>query len=360
MMKKIGKMKMILAVLASACVLAVCPAEDVQAAEGGYTYTVNIYAGNRGTFTDAVEVTVDHTKSGSTVESQVKVTKGMIAVSGLVSKDRVILELRKNAVKLKEEGRYYVKGIRQSGRDNNTVTTSIFEVDRDTDYVAAYGVKGDMVAYTVNYQDADGNELLPSDTYYGSVGDKPVVAYRYVEGYEPEVAALTRTLTDNEARNVFTFIYSPVDREVVTRQVGTAGTVTTTVTELVPGAPAAPTVIRTPAATTAPAAATEAPAAQEEAPGEEAAPGEATAPEEETGDQTPLQEIGDEEVPLAGQDLKDLDEEEVPASEVQLDKMVKKGLPLAASVGIAVAAAAGLAILFIMLRKRKREKGAVK
>jgi hypothetical protein len=30
---------------------------------------------------------------------------------------------------------------------------------------------------------------------------------------------------------------------------------------------------------------------------------------------------------LANRDLKDLDEEEVPASDIQLDKVVKKGFP---------------------------------
>lgn len=350
--KQIGKK--LLAVLASACMLACFPAGDVQAAaENGYTYTVNIFAGDQGTFTDDVELTVDHTKSGSSIESQVSVAKGMITVSGLVREDRIILDLRTDQVELKKEGRYYVKGIRQSGRDNNTVTTSIFEVDRDTDYVVAYGVQGDMVAYTVNYQDAAGNEVLPSDTYYGSVGDKPVVAYRYKEGYAPEVAALTKTLSANEAENVFTFIYTPVDREVITRQVGTPGTTTTTVTELVPGA-------QTPV--TAPAAAGEtgggaAPADEETAADEEAGT-EDTGTEE--NDQPAVQQIGDEQVPLADQDLKDLDEEETPASDIQLDKVVKKGLPLAASIGIAVAAAAGLVTLAVVLKKRKSKKGAVR
>lgn len=352
--KQIGKK--LPAVLALACMLTCLPAGDIQAAAGnGYTYTVNIFAGNQGTFTDKVGLTVDHTKSRSSIESQVKVAKGMITVSGLVREDRIILDLQADSVKLKEEGRYYVKGIRQSGRDNSTVTTSIFEVDRDTDYVAAYGVRGDMVAYRVNYQDAAGNELLPSDTYYGSVGDKPVVAYRYKEGYAPEVAALSKTLAANEAKNVFTFIYMPVDREVITRQAGTPGTVTTTVTELVPGAPA-------PGAVPAGAGGT----GEGAAPGEEdaAAAEEEDASNEEAGEenpeQPPVQRIGDEEVPLADQDLKDLDEEEIPASDIKLDKVVKKGLPLAVSIGIAAAAAAGLVVLAVMLRKRKNKKGAVK
>lgn len=344
----------LLTILASACLLACFAPESVQAAEKGYTYTVNIYAGDQGTFTDAVKLSVDHRKSGNTDESQVKIAKGMITVSGLVEKDRISIDLGTDSLKL-DEGRYYVKGVRQSGWDNK-MATKIFDVERDEDYVVAYGVRGNMVAYTVSYQDAAGNELSPSETYYGSVGDKPVVAYRYVEGYEPEVAALTKTLKANEAENVFTFVYAPVSTEVVTRQVGTPGTVTSTITELVPGAP-------TTVQTTAPAGTTETTetagtADEETAPEEEeAAPEEAAADEEAAA---PLEEIGDQDVPLASQDLKDLDEEEVPASDIQLDKVVKKGLPLAASIGIAAAAAAGLVTAVVVLKKRKSKKGVLK
>ena len=62
-----------------------------------------------------------------------------------------------------------------------------------------------MVAYTVNYQDASGKSLAESQTFYGNIGDKPVVAYRYIENYIPDALALTKTLSDNEVENVFTF-----------------------------------------------------------------------------------------------------------------------------------------------------------
>ena len=58
-------------------------------------------------------------------------------------------------------------------------------------------------------------------------------------------------------------------------------------------------------------------------------------------------------MPLANTDLKDLDEEEVPASNIQLDKVVKKGLPLAACVGIALAASVGLGVLGVVVKRRK-------
>ncbi len=127
--------------------------------------------------------------------------------------------------------------------------------------------------------------------------------------------------------------------------------------------PGAPTAVQTaaPAATTE---TTETTGTEDEeaAPeDEEAAPEEAAADEEAA---EPLEEIGDQEVPLANQDLKDLDEEEVPASDIQLDKVVKKGLPLAASIGIAASAAACLpltlppCIWLSHLHSAQREHGA--
>ena len=95
--------------------------------------------------------------------------------------------------------------------------------------MVAYGIRGDMVAYTVNYQDADGNELAPSQQFYGNVGDKPVVAYRYIDGYVPQAAALTKTLSSNEAENVFTFVYEEGESGTVVQTPGTAGGVTTVV-----------------------------------------------------------------------------------------------------------------------------------
>lgn len=324
---------------------------DAQTA--GYTYTVTIYAGNQGTFTDQVNLQVDHSKSGNTQKSQVEVGKGCITVSGLKKDDIIALELQKDSLQLKEENRYYVKGIRQSGRDNSMAATSVFRVDRDADYVTAYGVKGDMAAYTVNYQDASGNELLPSDKYYGNIGDKPVVAYKYVEGYEPEVTALTRTLTANEAENVFTFIYRQADRGVTIRETGTPGTTTNTITEILPGT--AP-VVQPPQA--------DLETGDNEAGGETPETGDTAQQEPGEGtenggeEQQPLQQIGDGEVPLADQDLKDLDEEEVPTANIQVDKVFKKGLPLAACIAIATAAAAALAVLFIVVKKHRNRKGA--
>ena len=150
-----------------------------------YTYKVTLSAGNKGTINGQNKIEQADIASGSTVTFNL------------------------NDIQVTDD-KYYVKGIRLSGRDNDeTLAAPSFTVDKDADYVVAYGIKGNMVAYTVNYQDASGNALAESQTFYGNVGDKPVVAYRYVENYIPDALALTKTLSDNESENVFTFTYTP-------------------------------------------------------------------------------------------------------------------------------------------------------
>ena len=178
-------------------------AMSVMAAEP-YTYKITLSAGNKGTIGGQSKIEQADLAAGSTVTFNL------------------------NDIQVTDD-KYYVKGIRLSGRDNDeALAAPAFTIDGDADYVVAYGIKGNMVAYTVNYQDASGNALAESQTFYGNIGDKPVVAYRYIENYIPDALALTKTLSDNESENVFTFTYTPgaTDRIVET---------TTTVTTTVPG-----------------------------------------------------------------------------------------------------------------------------
>ena len=170
-----------------------------------YTYTVTFYPGNHGTFAGTGGVSIG---GGNASGVSIGMEGEAIKVRGLKSGDMVSLDAAlSGTVALGEDSRYYVKGIRLSGRDNNTVDSSAFRVEGDRDYVVAYGIRGDMTSYVVNYQDEAGNALGESRSYYGNVGDKPVVAFLYVEGYEPMAYNLTKTLVSNEAENVFTFIY---------------------------------------------------------------------------------------------------------------------------------------------------------
>lgn len=78
--------------------------------------------------------------------------------------------------------------------------------------------EGDCRYYTVEYVDSAGNELAPSETYYGNVGDKPVVAFLYIEGYRPNAYNITRTLKADASENVFRFVYTRLSGPDVIRE----------------------------------------------------------------------------------------------------------------------------------------------
>ena len=264
---------------------------------------------------------------------------------------------------------------------------SSFEVTGDQEYVVAYGIKGDQVAYTINYQDANGNKLADSQTFYGNVGDKPVVAYTYIDGYTPEYRNLTKTLSANAAENVFTFNYLPYETVTVTTP-GQTITNTTEQTVTVPGGTTTTTggttgttggTTGTTGGTTGTTGGTGTNANGGNAAGTTTGNGDAQGTDATggTGNGGPgnvtdnqgtegtenggttqdaqgnedTTTIGDEDTPKADQDLKDLDDEDVPKSDKDLDgnKKVKKSLPLVAGVGIGVAA---LAAGIVIVRKR--------
>ena len=329
-------------------VLAICMCfsflhTDVFAEEGPYTYTVTFYAGNQGSFKDASGLSVRENKG------KISVKADKITVSGLSLGDIISFDVQAGAISLDSAGKYYIKGVRASGRDNNTVSASAFRVNGDADYVAAYGIKGDTVSYTVNYQDQAGNTLAPSNIYYGNVGDKPVVAYLYIAGYTPQALAVTKTLSANEAENVITFVYTPDTAPGGTTPPAGSGTQT-------------PPAVTPPAGGEAPAPAQGgglAPAADAAAPADAAAQADAQNPPDAEAP-AEITDVPDDNVPLSDQDLLDLDDdEETPLSNIALDSdEIKKGLPLAAYIGMGAAAGAGLIVLVLGLRKRRRTANA--
>ena len=325
-------------------------------ADDEYTYTVTFYAGNQGTFADgAGKIVMSNLKYGAFVSFDVQ-------------KDGVVT--------LNNSDKYYVKGLRKSGRDNSE--TDELEASRysvtvkgDADYVVAYGIKGNQVAYTVNYQDADGKELLASNTYYGNVGDKPVVAYQYVEGYTPQALALTKTLSENSAENVFTFRYTPIGTTVVT-----IPGETTTVTTVVPGTTNVET-ITVPATTSAGTTTgtgttgtgttgtgttgtgttgTGAGTTTETGTGTDA--GTTTDTDAGTDSTQDTQTIEEDQTPQGTQEIQDLDEDETPLSrdaDINQGK-VKKGFPVAAGVAIGICGVAVLAGMGVLLKKYMAKK----
>lgn len=180
-----------------------------------YDYSVTFYAGNQGTFVEEEQaaglIIVELPEGTDPAERNISYEwyEDKIVVRGLHLGDKVGIDPQK-AVQMNANSKYYVKGIRQSGRDNSTVADTIFVVDGDADYVVAYGIKGNQVSYTVKYQDGNGRQLAADQVYYGNVGDKPVVAYKYISGYAPKALGLTKTLSENAAENIFTFVYNSV------------------------------------------------------------------------------------------------------------------------------------------------------
>lgn len=299
------------------------------AAEGGnekeYTYTVTLSAGNQGTFNGTGGV---HVIGGSA-----QISGGdAIRITGLRAGDVVVLDATAGMVDLKNGDKYYIKGVRESGRDNNTVADSAFTVTKDAEYVVAYGIQGDMVSYTVSYQDGGGNELAPSRTYYGAVGDKPVIAYQYIEGYRPDAYNLTKTLGKNEADNVFTFTYT----QLIVQQPAAGGEGTEGGTDA--GAPGTPGTPATPGTTAGGAGTAGAGAA--------AAAGTV---------ETPTAENTDEEVP---QGPVDLDDEDTPKANIDASDSdtVRNPSPVPIVLGIMVAVIALGALIGTYVYFKKKHK----
>ncbi len=282
------------------------------AEEEEYTYTVRLYAGNLGTLTEeGIEIDSE--------SASISYSGDEIVITGLKYRDTVYITPQAAAVSM--DDRYYVRGVKRSGRDNSEAEAPSFSVGSDRDFVVAYGVSGETVAYTVNYVDMDGREILTSDTYRGNIGERQYISSRYIDGYQPQVLNMVKTLSANEAENVFTFQYVP-ESEAGTQESG-AGTPG----EGVPGD-----------------GADEAEEEQVQQIGEEDVP--------LGGDMTG--QIADEDVPLGQKLVKDLDDEEVPLGTFkdEIKNTVLGYFPV--YIGIGIAALAILAIAAVYLKKRRK------
>lgn len=315
-----------------------------------YTYTVRIYAGQQGTMVGG--------------EGRIVNDGEVLVIEGLTEVDRV--SFYNSMVALKDNSKYYVKGIRQSGKGTeeisetgNSKRTASFPVTRDQDYVVAYGVLTAPVQYTVNYQDTSGRELMPSETYYGNVGDRPVVAYRYIEGYQPQAYNLTRTLSSNEAQNVFTFIYTPIPANTVTT------TTTTTTTTVVPGPTPATTTSSTATVTAAPSSDTN--ATDSSSPADEASSAAPPSqPEQDLPDNTGPGTQPESTTPSGPQEEIDLDDPQVPlgdAPDANLDRLKPEAesywdhIPLPLKIGVGAGLlGAGVAVVWLLLSRKRRKE----
>ena len=298
----------------------------VHAAEANndeYTYTIRFYAGTKGKHKDGQEVVI---------------RKDLHYGDYVTFDPRREIELLNN--------KYYIRGIRESGKDNNTADTSAspsFVVKGDQDYVVTYGVLGDSVACEVHFVDQDGASIAPTETYYGNVGDRPVVAYLYVDGYQPETLAITGTLQRDASKNIFTFVYNKVSEEVMEQ-----------VRQVVPATP-------TPAPTTTTPTPTEPTPPQEDDPGITVPPGEVPRTNPEMGDgrtNAIANETGN-----TPEEIITNDGEEVPMANPNLDNgllandfaKVLLNIPMSGKVGIcSIVFLLGGTAGFVLTRKRRK------
>ncbi len=319
--KRIGGKLVVL--LLSICIAGSLSLTAFAAGNEDTTYTVRLFAGAHGTVGGGEVLVYTNVKYGSP------------------------LPFNQRMVTLEENSKYYIRGIRESGKDNSETPTADelrneYTVTEDQDYVVTYGVLGNSVAYTVRFEDEDGAELAPSETYYGNIGDRPVVAFLYIEGYLPQAYNLTGTLKENPADNVFTFVYSPISEEAAAAGAEAAATVTTTTTTAggtgAGGAGAA-------------GAGAGAAGAADAAAADAAADAAGVQPDE-------LLEVGDEETPLANpggeneDNLRNVADERTPLSSGDFATMLLN-IPIAGKVGIlSILVLAGVGGGYIYARKK--------
>jgi hypothetical protein len=287
---------------------------SVLAEKGGndshYTYTITLYSGKEGTFSD-----------GST---EIKITD--VEYGSVISLGDYLSD-----VSLNDSEKYYVRGIRESGKDNNTVSNPAFKVECDREYVVAYGIKGDMTTYVVNYVDSDGNTLAPSQTYYGVVGDQAVVAFHYVDGYRPQAYNLAKTLSKNEAENVLTFTYTRIPTPTTTVVEETVTNNTTTSSNTTNGGTTTGTDNTTTDSTSV-----------------DNDSSSTTTDDSNSEDSNTTDEDTTE-------DIIDLDEDETPLNNADSDTNKAKERPatfMYVMMGIVIVAIIGLIVLFVLLKKK--------
>ena len=188
--------KILILLLSVICVLLVVPLNTLTDDNSDtYEYTIRVFAGDKGAFSDGSAVKTIHARYGEEVNLS----------------DYLVVPT---------ENRYLFNGYRTSGRDNRWAELPAFTAEKDVDYVAAYVIKGNVVHYTLRFVEyGTGRQLLADMVLEGNAGDKPIEAFRYVEGYRPLYRNITKTLSDNEAENVFVFEYV----EIPAQEGGEAG-----------------------------------------------------------------------------------------------------------------------------------------
>ena len=278
-------------------------------------------------------------------------------------------------IEVSNQEKYYPKGFRISGKDNRDGLKDSIVVTEDMDFVVAYGAIGDMTSYTIRFVDnATGEKLkdsqgkyVPDAVYTGKVGDKPVVAYTYFEGYRPLYRNITGTLKANPDDNVWPLPYVRIEPETVIVDEGT----TTTVTEGTTTTTTTPTTTTTTTPTTTTTTTTPTTTTEEGTGTETTTTPTPTTTVETTPTNPPTEEILDVDNPLAGPGQNDDgkeegtgdegdggDESEVIGTDENPTTTTK---PAGINPFLAIVAAAGVAalggLLYFFYKRRQEEEG---
>ena len=201
------KMMRALVTFLTLCSLIASQAAALRAEENqGYGYSLTLSSGS-GAFTEIMADVV--TVNGNPV--QATATDHEVTISGLHYGDAVQLNVQTEGAVTHADGRYHVRGYRLSGRDAVVENNEVITVKGDASYVVAYSVPGNLVAYTIHYEDAEGQTLAASQTFYGTIGDPISAAMLNIDGYVPTPACQqliqNTRLAAESAENEFTFVY---------------------------------------------------------------------------------------------------------------------------------------------------------
>ena len=145
-----------------------------------YGYTVRVFSGNKGSV-NGEEVASFKVSKGEEIDLTEAVSVGI------------------------GDSAYYHKGFREAGQDDEFPYRA-FPVERDIDLVVSYGMRAQMAKVTLHFREYGTGRPLVADDGSDSVaceckvGDKPVIAFRHIEGYRPLYRNVTGTVTGDTVR----------------------------------------------------------------------------------------------------------------------------------------------------------------
>ncbi len=205
MMKKLLPLTLALLILISLFAGLSASAED-------YSYKVRLYQGLHGTLPGGSPV--EQTFSGSDVSFD---------ISGIEVDD----------------AKYEAIGVRESGKDyysttsyvasGGTVSIPASRITRDTDYVVAYGLKGDQLKLTIVCKNSSGT-TLKTDTFLVPRNSTVMIRAPYVENYNPPKTYLSVSMKTQDETKTVTYTAASTTSTTTSRSTTTSSTTSSSTT----------------------------------------------------------------------------------------------------------------------------------